>query len=407
MRIQRILGELCIFKHRLSASKNESRAAEHIYNLMRSLGLVANIDEFKSQKRMTWELTAIFSFFIIGSALYFINSTVSAILMIIGAILFWGYFTTKFKPLAPLFRFSKSQNVVGRLQNPDAPYKIVLTAHYDTARSGPMWDPKRVSSFRLNFMIGFFVILLLGILSISHLFLPHFRVIDILILLGGLYILIQTVVLIYSGITGKPVEGASDNASGVAVMLDLAARLKEYQDPQIEYWFVATGSEEVGAIGMENFLKTYDDEILKDNAYFINFDNIGSGNLHYYLGEGMLNLYRFSKDLIRAAEIAANTKPFNSVTPDKYRLAYTDAIVPASRGYQAILILATDEKGHIKNWHWPTDTINNIDYSVPVLASDFGLKLIQNLTLIIEQHLSQNNEDVKKLQEDLADSEDI
>ena len=173
MRIKRIIGELCIFKNRASSSKNEHRAAQHIYQFMRSLGLVTSIDTFKSQKQMTWELMTITGFFLAQAIAYFFYPTWSVICGVSGLVLFWGYFTTRFKPLSPLFRFSRSNNVVGKLLNTDAPFKIILTAHYDTARSGPMWNPKNVSKFRFNFLMGVCVIFILLILSILNLTSVH------------------------------------------------------------------------------------------------------------------------------------------------------------------------------------------------------------------------------------------
>ena len=61
-----------------------------------------------------------------------------------------------------------------------------------------------------------------------------------------------------------------------------------------------------------------------------------------------MNFYKFSKSLIEAAEKTSQDKEFNAVTPAKYKLAYTDAIVPASRGYHSILLLATDDNGQFQ-----------------------------------------------------------
>jgi len=407
MRIERFLNELCIFKDRASSTENEHRAAKHIYQIMRSFGLAVSIDEFKSVKRYTWELMLITSFFLIQAVIYFFYPIFSLIFGIVGLILFWGNFTTRFKPLAPLFKFSKSNNVVGKYQNPDATFKVILTAHYDTARSGPMWDPKNVSKFRFNFLLSFYAILVLLIFSTLNILNINNLIFNVIVVLIGIYITGQIIVLLFSGLTGKPVEGASDNASGVAVMLDLAARLKEMSCPEIEFWFVATGSEEVGALGMTDFLKTYSEDIEKDNTYFINFDNIGSGNLHYYVGEGMLNFYKFSRELISAARKTAEQKDFKSVTSSKYKLAYTDSIVPTSRGFKAILFLATDDKDQIPNWHWHTDTLENIDYSVPQLASDFCMKMIGNLQQDFKQILNENKKEMIKLQEEMGDTETL
>ncbi|MDW7681452.1 MAG: M28 family peptidase, partial [bacterium] len=318
MRIQRLINELCIFKHRASATENERRAAQHIYQIMRSLGLVAVIEEFKSQQRMNWELATILSFFLLSAVFYFFAPMVSVILGIVGFLLFWGYFTTSFKPLSLFFRFSKSQNVVGKFPNPDAPFKIVFTAHYDSARSSPLWNPKRVNLFRFNFLAGVGLMLALVFMVALKPFSIEHPILNIAVVALGAFVVGQMVLQLYSGFSGKPVEGASDNASGVAVMLEMAARLKQKTMPLFEFWFVATGSEEVGAIGMKEFLRAHADDFDKETSYFINFDNIGSGTLHYFVGEGMLKLYRFSNDLILAAKKTTQLKKFQPVTSSTY-----------------------------------------------------------------------------------------
>lgn len=404
MRIRRFIGELCIFKHRASATKNEHKAAEHIYQIMRNIGLIANMEDFRSQQRMTWELVAIMLFFIAAVTLYFYHQVLAMLSGLAGIVLFWGYFTTRFKPLAPLFRFARSSNVVGRLMHSNAPYKVVVTAHYDTARSGPLWNPKTVANFRLNFLIGFVVLVALQALLILRLTSFDFFMTQWLVLIAGIYIIGHIVVLLISGLKGELVQGASDNASGVAVMLDLASRLKEASFPLMDFWFVATGSEEVGAVGMSNFLKTYSDELPRESTYFINFDNLGSGTPHYFLGEGMLNFYKFSPELIRAAQKTAQSKAFRAITPATYRIAYTDAIVPACRGYKAMLFLALDERGLIPNWHWPTDTLENIDFETPQLTADFAMDMIQNLSEILQLKIKKNEEELKKLRDEMMES---
>ena len=405
MKIRRFINELCIFKHRASATKNEHKAAEHIYQIMRNIGLVATIDSFRSQQRMTWELIAIMLFFIAEVTLYFFNPVASLVSGLAGIVLFWGYFTTCFKPLAPLFRFARSGNVVGRLIHSNAPFKIVFTAHHDTARSGPLWNPKTVANFRLNFLLGFFILLALQILLILRLTFSNIFIINLLVIVIGVYIVGHIVVLLIGGLKGELVQGASDNASGVAVMLDIASRLKQDSFPLMDFWFVSTGSEEVGAVGMANFLKTYAEDLDKENTYFINFDNLGKGTPHYFLGEGMLNLYKFSPELINAAERTSRLKEFKEISPAKYTVAYTDAIVPACRGYKAILFLALDERGLIPNWHWHTDTIENIDFAVPQLTSDFVMEMLKNLSEILKLKLEKNAEHLKQLQKEMLESE--
>lgn len=404
MRIRRFVGELCIFKHRASATKNEHKAAEHIHQIMRSIGLVSKIEAFKSQQRMTWELITIMGFFVLEVVLYFAFPWLAVIAGALGLILFWGYFTTAFKPLARLFRFSTSHNVVGKLINSNAPYKVIFTAHYDTARSGPLWNPKTVANFRLNFLLGAGILVVLQILVILKLFSISPLLLKCLIGLGGIYVLGNIGVLLYSGVKGELVQGASDNATGVAAMLDIAARLKELTMPEIEFWFVATGSEEVGAIGMAEFLNMHAEDLDRQSTYFINLDNLGAGQLHYFTGEGMLNFYHFSDDLILVAEKSALNASLRDVKPAAYRLTYTDAIIPARRGYHAILLLSLDERGLIPNWHWPSDIIDNVDFNLLQLASDFVLEMVQNLNDVLKRRLERRKKEISQFQEELGEA---
>ncbi|MDZ7261606.1 MAG: M28 family peptidase, partial [candidate division KSB1 bacterium] len=371
--------ELCILAHRASCSENEGKAARHIWQIMRSLGLNAELESFRSQKRITGELVTIMAGFPLAILISFKSPLVGFIIGLVSSVLFWGYFSNQFKPLAFLFRRAWSWNVVGRLKNSGARYKVVLTAHHDTARSGPLWHPRMVRNFRSNFLTGVAILVLLQLILLIKLIWGVSLFGHILMILIALYVGAQIGILLYGGFKGDLVQGASDNASGVAVMLELAAQLKERPPAHLEVWFVSTGSGEVGAVGMHHFLKEYGSELPKETTYFINFDNLGQGQLHFYVGEGMLNFYRFSDKLVSLAKEISQSKEFSSVTPAEYRLAYTDAIVPASKGYPTLLLLATNENGLIPNWHWSTDTVDQIDFKVPELAAAFARQLITRL----------------------------
>ncbi len=75
---------------------------------------------------------------------------------------------------------------------------------------------------------------------------------------------------------GEPAihNGADDNASGVAGMLELARMLKEQGPDGSDYLFVAFSGEELGLYGSKHFVKSalFD---TTDVSYMINFDMIG------------------------------------------------------------------------------------------------------------------------------------
>jgi len=185
MRIKRFLNELTIFDNRASCSQNEQRAAKHIFELMGMLKLKTQMDEFKSQKSMTGELVLILSLFLIGIVSSFYVLALTIPLSLIGLILFWGYFTNRFKPLASIFRHSISTNVIGKLANEAATYKVIISAHHDTARSSLLWHPQLVANFRSSFVTGVVVLIFLQILLLLKTFGISSLILNILIIAAG------------------------------------------------------------------------------------------------------------------------------------------------------------------------------------------------------------------------------
>lgn len=379
MRIRRFIAELCAFPHRGSCSAHERRAAEHLLTTMRALGLEPCLESFRAQRRMTWELVMIVGSIAVAIAAAHYWPLVGLLVCSLGLLLFWGHFSVRFKPLARLFSRAPSQNVVAKLGNPRATCRVVASAHYDTARSGLMWHPKQVRNFRANFLLGTGVLVGIELFLLLRALGVRGWLLTVLLVGGLVYVFAYLIILLHAGLAAPLVQGAADNASGVAVLLDVAAALKAEPLRNCQVWFVATGSEETGALGMADFVRRHAAELPTAHTHFLVFDSLGSGQLHYCVGEGMLDLCRFRGPLVEMAREVAARGAFREVTPWLYRLAYTDALVPARKGYSTLLLLATDAAGGLPHWHWPTDTLENVDFRVPELASRFALALLRRL----------------------------
>jgi hypothetical protein len=185
--------------------------------------------------------------------------------------------------------------------------------------------------------------------------------------------------LLHREIFGDYVQGAADNASGVATMLGVAEKLAQHKPRKLEAWFLATGCEEVNLMGMISFLEAHEYELGRGKTYFLNFDNLGSGSLRYVTGEGMLKIYPSSPELIRIAADLTTEQKFADVRPHVYRLAALDALVPSSRGYKALSLMGLDSSDRIPHWHWPTDIVENVDVVLPEKAADFALGIVSAL----------------------------
>ena len=82
--------------------------------------------------------------------------------------------------------------------------------------------------------------------------------------------------------------GAGDNASGVAVLLELARYYRSLgSPPPARMTFVALGAEEAGMIGAKAYLSRHLDE-LKDCVLVFNMDSIGgNGDMHVEMRDGV------------------------------------------------------------------------------------------------------------------------
>ena len=88
----------------------------------------------------------------------------------------------------------------------------------------------------------------------------------------------------YDSVPGAP--GASDNASGVGVMLETASLLKDYRT-HATIIFIAFGAEEVGLRGSRHYVNQMSEQEIEDTIAMINLDMIaGYGDyLYVYAGD--------------------------------------------------------------------------------------------------------------------------
>lgn len=143
-----------------------------------------------------------------------------------------------------------------------------------------------------------------------------------------------------------------------------------------EVWFVATGAEEVGTWGMKAFLDEHRDE-LRD-AFIINIDNVGAGTIAYVTSEGMARRYHCDRRLMAAAKrfVRENELPYRG---RDYHGLSTDATPALARGFRAMSIMAFDINGRLPNWHWNTDTVENVQIETVEKAADLVTGIIRDL----------------------------
>jgi hypothetical protein len=155
--------------------------------------------------------------------------------------------------------------------------------------------------------------------------------------------------------------GANDNASGVAVCLEIAARLRIYPLAHTEVWLAFTGCEETATYGMNAFLNAHASQLGEATQYII-LDQVGCGNLEYLSKDGlMIKRSTHPRALELASQVAASHPEIK--IRQVVGVAYTDALAATRRGLNALTLVAVPPagSGESTHWHQMSDTPEHID----------------------------------------------
>ncbi|NOX18110.1 MAG: M20/M25/M40 family metallo-hydrolase [Chlorobi bacterium] len=157
---------------------------------------------------------------------------------------------------------------------------------------------------------------------------------------------------VHKGDEGKIHHGADDNASGIAVMLELAKTMGKSFKPSRTIIFVAFSGEEEGLIGSKYFVENYKkfpaDKLFAD----LNIDTVGRlfGNKLMILGGSSAREWRF---IFMGTEYTTGV-PSVMVTQE---LDASDQVSFIQKGIPGVQFFS----GPNEDYHRPTDTADKID----------------------------------------------
>lgn len=161
--------------------------------------------------------------------------------------------------------------------------------------------------------------------------------------------------------------GANDNASGVAVMLEVA-RLAANTDIADDLMFMAFGSEELGMVGSRSYVASLTEEQIKRIAAMINLDMVGEGS-HLTLLYGAED--PLTTRLAREAREAGVVTALDRTREDSDHAPFARAGVP-------VVHLFTGIDAY---YHSAGDTADKVQPDALVRAGKATLFLIQTITL--------------------------
>jgi hypothetical protein len=387
-----VIRELCSFEGRRSGTDAERRAANWLAERLRAAGRRTDVEPtyVHPQYGLVHALHCALGF--AGSLVSIVQPAVGFGLVLAAAVSMYLDLNGRFYLARRLFFRRASQNVVARGKNPHATARVFIAAHYDSARTGAAFDPKRVArasrvARRLQLPIAPFRILfwslaiLLPILGARMAGLDS-NLVSLLQLIPTLTLLVGVFLLTDIELSDV-VPGANDNASGVATALSLAEEVDAEPPDNLDVWVLLTGAEECQMEGMRSFTRSHRKSIDRESSYFIVLDALGAGTVRYETGEGLAVTYDLDRRLAELCSAVAEADRDNGNRFDAKPLRSgfaTDALPARIAKLRATAITCLGDGSILPvHYHRPEDIPKRIDREALDRAHDFVLELVRAL----------------------------
>ncbi|MGI8609617.1 MAG: M28 family peptidase [Candidatus Dormibacteria bacterium] len=361
--------------HRPSGSPGEREAAHWIAGQLRELGCTVEVELGQAHGGYWWPVGLMTAAAALGGVFSLAGTRLIGV--IAGAAAAAGI-ADDIDSGAHVFRrlFLKrgpTWIVVAETGDVAADRTLVVLAHHDAAHSGLVFHPGPLKFLAKHFP---------NYVERSNEGVPFwFPVIGgpVLVALGSLLrlrFLVRLGVFLAGGSTAAMIDigrravvpGANDNLTAVAVQLAVARGLVENPVQGLRVMLVSAGSEESLQEGIISFAREHFEDLPKDRTWFLNLDTVGSPILYMVEGEGVLQMRMYDRDfkqLIADAAVDAEVPLRRGVRAR----ASTDAVVPLKAGYPTALLVSLTKQKALANYHWPTDTPENVDYDTVAEAA--------------------------------------
>ena len=379
-----IIAELASFD-RPSASEGERRAAVLIAAQLESDGCIAQIERARAHGTYWWPLGLL----TLASGLSALKGS-RLLRLLVGAFTATAL-ADDISGGSQWFRRaalpqSDTWNVVAEAGDAHASKTIVFVAHHDAANWSLLFSPRIPEFFGERFpkqlersdttppvmfpvFAGPLLTLLSGLTGSKLL-----RRAAAFISLGS--------ALTFAEIGSRSVvPGANDNLSGVAVLAGLARLLSQEPVKGLRVLLVSTGSEESFMEGMRGFANRHFESLPLSSTQFVCIDSVGSPTLMQLEGEGMLRMADYDEAFKQQLSAAATELDVELIRGLRFRNA-TDALISMQAGYPTLMLGSISKYKAPSNYHWPTDTAENVDYTSVVDATLLCERLLRNLAKI-------------------------
>jgi len=284
----------------------------------------------------------------------------------------------------------KSKNILAKVPCADgkdnAGGEVIIIANYDS---------KSQTFSALIRIIIFYIALIVSVIFPLYYIGAYFLLSPLsstnLVCIILMAILIATAILLELNRTGNKSDGAINNATGVAVMLELAEIHAKAPLDNINLTFLATGAGEMGLMGTVSYMKAHESEFDKEDTYFISLKDIANRGHLYIPGPvgfppklPCLEIERLYKKVVKGRKIPlkeGSNKCIKVLSPWVFTGSWNDDMIPVLRGFNGnrVGIGGTMRKRPII--HTAKDTIDQVDLDAIDIIGKTTAEVLKRLDL--------------------------
>lgn len=281
-----------------------------------------------------------------------------------------------------------SQNVLST-EGGAKPGTIVLMAHYDAGRTGAIFGDRprrlqaRVAGLLRRPVEGFEVLVaaMVAALTCSALRAGGLAGVTLSgVQFAATVILLVAVLLLADAALSEITPGASDNASGVACALRLAARHGAELE-NFDLWVLLPGAREGLLLGSTRWLAEHRRELDPRRTIFVGLDRVGAGTVRYARSEGLVGRARYRSQILDLCDGLAAEPALSKLTGARPArpAGATDAHAARRRGFPAIALSCANDRGLAPHSHQVSDTPENVDTAAIERAEAFASALLERI----------------------------
>jgi hypothetical protein len=350
---------------RPSASEGEREAAEWLVERFGELGASARIEAEDAHGTFWWPLGLGAGLGVLAAAWALRGRRLLGTLLgAAGAAGIADDFPPNRRRLRRLLPRRTTYNVVCELGDPAAERTLVFIAHHDAPHTGLVFHPgaaqiaDRLGLIERNDTSPPLMLPVLGGPLLAALGALTGRK---LLAKLGMALGIGTAAAMSDIGLRRSVPGANDNGASVVALLALARRVAEEPLQDLRLILLSTGSEESFSEGMKAFGERYFPELPRESTFFLCLEALGSDHLLVLRGEGFLKMHEYPpRALAFMDRLAAEEDVW--LYPNLRIRNGTDGLEALAAGYETAVLCSCNDLKQASNYHWPTDTSENLNF---------------------------------------------